>query len=104
MEIAFVKAEILKESASGRKLVKVLADGADGIKFYASEKDLVRFRCRLFNSQKRAKKGTMIDADAWIRKLEKQIEDMPEDIADYYLMLIQEIKAEKKAQQGEGQK
>jgi len=56
MEIVFIKAAIQNELPSGQKLVKILADNADGIEFHANEKDLVRFRCRLFKPRKKKQK------------------------------------------------
>lgn len=40
-EQLFVRAEIIGELPSGQKHVRILADGADGIRFYTGSKSLV---------------------------------------------------------------
>ena len=46
-QIVYIRAQILGELPSGQKLVRLLANNADGITFFASEKDIVRFdNCR----------------------------------------------------------
>lgn len=41
MKIVYIRAEIIRELPSGQKYIKLLANNADGIRFYTDDKSII---------------------------------------------------------------